>query len=98
EYPYVTLNALVHKEVLSVRADLYPIGGTHVRRFEVCLTLLVDPPDLSGAFLPVRVAGVEGTVRRDREVVRLVHLRLVTVDLDLLRLRIDLKHFMLDVV
>src|SRR6516162_10021513 len=98
ESPDAALNALVDVERLTVRADVDPVRSAHVRR-DLCYSAVrVDAPELAGAILPVRVAGVERSIRADCEIVRLIHSVVMREDRNSPGAKVDPKHIVVRVV
>ena len=64
----------------------------------MALAVRGDPPDLTRAGFPVRVAGVQRAVLGDGEIVRLVHRRVVNEDGNRTGGRIDTEHVVAGVV
>ena len=77
EYPHIALHTFVHVQPFAVRAHLHAIGRAHVRCQPRGGAIGINPPQLAGLRLPVRIAGVQCAVGRDGKVVGLVHHRLM---------------------
>ena len=77
KHPHIALHTFVHVQPLAVRAHLHAIGRSHIRRQPRGGAVRINPPQLTGLRLPVRIAGVQRAIGRDSKVVRLVHHRLM---------------------
>ncbi len=89
EHPYLSLLALVDVEPLPVGAHFDPVRRAHVLRLARELAFGRDPPKLPRPLLPIRVARIERSIRRDGQIVRLTHSGLMGEDLDRLGLGLD---------
>jgi len=96
--PDVPLHAFVDVERRAVRTQVDAVGRAEPLREEHDGAVGVDPPELPRAGLPVRVAGVERAVGGDREVIGLVHPRLVREDDGVTPARRHLEHVVVDIV
>src|SRR5258708_1201955 len=73
---------------LPVRTEVEPVGrahrpiGQHLLALDTAVRGLCDPPDLPVVALPVRVAGVDRAIGRDRHVVGLIEVIRMKIGLD----------------
>src|SRR5262249_30258688 len=98
EGPDISLHALVDVKDLAIRAEIDAVGGPHAGSREGYFAGSVDAPDLASGLGTVRIAGIEGAVRSDGQVIGLVHLLFVSEDGDLARFRIDTQDVVADII
>ena len=64
-------------ERFAIRADFDPIGRSQIFREENNFAIAADFPKLASVISPIWIAGIQSIVWSNREIIRLIHLRLM---------------------
>jgi hypothetical protein len=87
--PNIQLFALIYVQGLVVGTDLDSIRRSHLFGGQSRRAVWIDTPNLARRFSPIRVAGKQRPVAHDREIIGLIHRRIVRQHGDFFSRRVD---------